>query len=900
MARLARWWALAGALLALTPIGATAQSIATGPGGELSVWRVLAEGRSTPSDDVLSALDPDECDACRALAQARGRLDLRDGTRRGVGFVALGVVLDTEVATTVHLFGGVDGEAHVFVDGERRATWIAPRVIEDEHHLALALAPGRHRLVLAVEAHGRSWSLATRLLSQRFEPGVAPAVIDLGDDPLGDDARVALRSDALRVAETVGLAPRELRVTVGFPGGGPAEPLRVEREGAAVTRTPVRGAWRGETTSFFSIPDALARGGVGTLRIDGSERSVGTDLAGQRQLLRWGSALAANAAPSASEAPIRWRLDEIERVLNQGERDRRWVRWLEREAQRLVRALDRGDDPFAELGGYVRMAHLSRLDGSAQPYELFVPTARRRGRDARDGWALVVTLHGFKGNAGDYFRNTFGLPRNYEESESLEAHGRHGAAPTQGPMVVIAPEARGQSMYRQMGEVDILEAIADVRARLPIDPTRIYVTGGSMGGTGAAYLPLRNPGLFAAAAPLAGYHDQRVRQDTHHEGLTAVERFLMARLSDVDWAENAAHLPMLLVRGQRDRPLEWTRNLVGRLRELRYSVEHREPDLRHNVWTETYAEGAIFDWFDDHRRPTHPERVRLRTARERTRRAWWVEVARARTDAFGEVDARIHEGRIEATTEGLARVVFSPPSSLLEGETLNATVDGQRVSGPRPLTLSREGERWRVGGAEPAPLGRPMRDVFHDPLVFVVGTRDPRHTAMNRLVAAHWARLPGVDVRYPIVDDVDVTEQMKEQATLVLVGPPSSNAVLAPIAERLPIRFESSAIRLGDQRFEGAEVGAAFRATWPEHPTRALLVIAGPSPLGTWRSRFLPEVLGEYAVFDQGVANARGEMTCGGVKRDRVTGAGVGATANDTEHGAVPVDCSFRDHGFFE
>ncbi len=254
---------------------------------------------------------------------------------------------------------------------------------------------------------------------------------------------------------------------------------------------------------------------------------------------------------------------------------------------------------------------------------------------------------------------------------------------------------------------------------------------------------------------------------------------------------------------------------------------------------------------------------------------------------------------VEATTEGLARVVFSPPDALLEGDELTAVVDGQTLRGPRPLVLTRSGGRWRVGGDEPGPLGRPLRDVYHDRLVFVVGTRDPAHTAMNRRVARHWARPRGWDVRYPIVDDVDVTAAMRAHATLVLVGPPSSNALLAPIADALPIRFEDDAIRLGSQRFEGEEVGAAFRATWPG-TGRALLVIAGATPLGTWRSRFLPEVLAEYAIFDQRVANARGEMTCGGVKRDRVTGAGVGATANDTRHGAVPVDCSFRAHGFFE
>lgn len=873
-----------------------AQPIATGPGGELSVWRVLEEGRRVADGEALAALDPDECGDCRALGQGSTQLDLARGTRRGTRFVALGVVLETEQATAAHLFLGVDATVQVLVDGETKGTFTGTRVLEDEHHLALPLGPGRHRLVLAVQAPRRGgWGIAARLLSERFEPGVAPATLDLGEPPIAEDALAELRRTTVRMRESVTLAPPRARAHVGFPGGGPSEPLAIERDGARVVRTPVRGAWRGETTSAFSIPDPVPRDGVGTLRIADEERAVGSALRAHLGLLRWGRALAGATVPEASAAPIGWRLDEIRRVLDEGERDGRWTRWLETEARRLVRALGRGEDPFGELRGYVRTAHRSRLDDSDQPYELFVPRARPRG----GGWPLVVTLHGFKGNAGDYFRNTFGLPRDYAAGESLLAHGRHGTAPSEGPMVVIAPQGRGQTMYRHAGEEDILEAIADVRRRLPIDGRRIYITGGSMGGTGAAYLPLRSPDLFAAAAPLAGYHDQRVRQDTHHPGLSETERFLMARLSDVDWAENARHLPMLLVRGRRDRPLEWTRNLVERLQELDYEVEHREPDLRHNVWTETYAEGAIFDWFDDHRRPAQPRRLRLRTARERTREAWWVEVWRERADAFGEVDARIDEERIVATTEGLARVVFSPPEALLEGGELKAVVDGQSLRGPRPLVLTRSGDRWRVGGDPPAPLGRPLRDVYHAPLVFVVGTRDPRHTAMNRRVARHWARPQGWDVRYPIVDDRDVTPAMRANATLVLIGPPDSNALLAPVADELPIRFEEDAVVLDGQRFTGDETGAVFRATWPG-TERALLVIAGPTPLGTWRSRFLPDVLAEYVIFDERVANGRGEMTCGGAKRDRLTGAGVGATANDTRHGAVPVDCAFRAHGFFD
>jgi len=88
-------------------------------------------------------------------------------------------------------------------------------------------------------------------------------------------------------------------------------------------------------------------------------------------------------------------------------------------------------------------------------------------------------------------------------------------------------------------------------------------------------LPFRHPDLFASSAALAGYHDQRVRQDTAQDALAPWERFLRAERSDVDWAENALHLPMLLVRGTRDRPLAWTTSLAARLGVLRYRFEHR-------------------------------------------------------------------------------------------------------------------------------------------------------------------------------------------------------------------------------------------------------------------------------------------------------------------------------------
>lgn len=851
-----------------------------GPNAFLSTWRLLHEG---PLANEASLGAPcEECDA-RVVAFDDEVMDLGDLTRASTLY--LGATLLVPRETVLHVMLGMRGGASVLLDGRPIASGASEDRFRADRVLAsLPLAAGERRLVVRFDrpAQGQ-WRGAVRVLGADHRPGAADVAFALG---ALDEARAqALAAQAVRFDEHRELGDEEpvVRVRAHLPGGGLRRPIAVGIGETESTLVP-DGRLHAEAHELrVPMPSR------GALRIEAAagERTftLGARLFSDRRALEAASLLRSllERAPESARAPIAWRMDELLRAVRERDSDQRWRDTLRADAQRIARAIERGRAPFERVRGYERMAFFSRLDGTAQEYELFVPPAYRP--DGRRTWPLLVTLHGYSGNAGDYFRNTFGLARDYENGESLLAHGRHGTPPTRGPMFVIGPTGRGQSYYRHAGEIDVLEAIEDVRRRFPgIDPDRIYITGGSMGGTGAAYLPYRHPDLFAASAALAGYHDQRVREDTSHEGLSDVERFLQAHRSDIDWAENGLHLPMLLVRGLQDRPLEWTRCLARRLNELGYRCEHREPDLGHNVWTETYADGAIFDWLGRYRRPSAPAHVRLRTARERTREAWWVRIdEREAVDRFASVDARIEEGAVVATIEHARAVTFSPAPPLVPGGPLRVRVGDALIEGPAPLTIEKTERGWRrATQAYPRPntrrpgLDGPIRSIFHEPLTFVIGTQDPDHTFLNRLVAEHWAHPPGWIIDYPIVDDVDVTDAMIRERALVLVGPPSSNSILARIADRLPIRFTDGAIALGDALHRGPNVGAAFVAPNPLSPERLVLVIAGPTPLGTWRSLSLPDILPDYVVYDERVAPARDRWSCGG------TG------------------CEYRAHGFFD
>lgn len=862
--------------------------VGTGPEGILSTFRVITTSmapRSSDDEASFGSFCDETVEGCsrppRVTVSDSGLLDLSSIGGRGHKVVYLGARLRAPHKTTLNLFVGARGEVSVQLDGSEVLQHTASQFSTDQSLARLSLTPGDHALVLrfARPRSGR-WRAKVRFLDERYRPGLAKVEMWIGR--LGDDRASRLAAEAVHIEEVhqLGEAGPEVVLSASLPGGGVARPVDIELGGPHSLR-PTGSILDGTVEHRLPFP-AKGKGLSVTGRAGARVVKLGRWIALDRPVLAAQAAIEATLenAPEASRAPLMWRSAELARIVKDHDPDRAWRRALALEAKRLVKSVEGGGDPFAAIKGYRRMAFISRLDGTAQPYELFVPPAYDPEKGRR--WPLVITLHGFKGNAGDYFRNTFGLARDYEGGETLLAHGRQGKAPRRGPMFVVAPSGRGQAMYRHAGEIDVLEALADVQARFDIDPNRIYITGGSMGGTGAAYIPYRNPDLFAASAALAGYHDQRVRHDTNHEELSKVERFLQAERSDVDWAENGLHMPTLLIRGTKDRPLDWTRSLARRLDELNYPFEHREPELGHNVWTEAYAKGAIFRYFAQFKRQETPRKVHLRTARERTNHAWWVAIdRRASSGVFADVNAWIDDDRRAVVqTGGVRALTLSPGDQLVPEGPLRVEIDGQFLSGSRPLSLYRSGDgQWEIVSSASPPVGHkkqgvsgPIRDVYHEPLIFVVGTQHSDHRLINRVVAQHWARPRGWVVSYPIVDDVNVTEAMIRDHNLVLIGPPSSNLLTRRWASSLPIRFEGETIRVGRRRYGGVQTGAVFVAPNPDVSDQALLVIAGPNPLGTWRSRCLPDILPDYVIFDERIAPAR----------DRWAIGGTGATALET------------------
>ena len=106
--------------------------------------------------------------------------------------------------------------------------------------------------------------------------------------------------------------------------------------------------------------------------------------------------------------------------------------------------------------------------------------------------------------------------------------------------------------------------------------------------------------------------------------------------------------------------------------------------------------------------------------------------------------------------------------------------------------------------------------------------------------------------------DREVTPVDVENHSLVLVGTPRGNRLLARLQPRLPIRVEGGAVTVGAERHAGERTAAVFIHPNPENPDRYVVVHTGVSPGALFYTGHLPELVPDYVVFDASGWPSRG------------------------------------------
>ncbi|MDZ7636675.1 MAG: alpha/beta hydrolase-fold protein [Bryobacterales bacterium] len=239
---------------------------------------------------------------------------------------------------------------------------------------------------------------------------------------------------------------------------------------------------------------------------------------------------------------------------------------------------------------WLRCTHTS-WSGETLLYYLFLPAS-----PVKEALPAITILHGSSGSGpgeGEALSGGHRFATDLWIREDVQA--RH-------PSIVVVPQAEpaaGETWVRfwrapSVGDarpkealVLVMEVLAMLERRYPVDRRRLYLTGQSMGGFGAWLAYTRYPGHFAAIVPVCGGGDPGavVRNPTavwafHGDGDTVV-------------------------------PVSRAREMVAAIVAAGALVRYSElPGRNHNIFAESYAEPELLEWLFAQRLPQAPGEAR--------------------------------------------------------------------------------------------------------------------------------------------------------------------------------------------------------------------------------------------------------------------------------------------------
>jgi len=538
-----------------------------------------------------------------------------------------------------------------------------------------------------------------------------------------------------------------------------------------------------------------------------------------------------------------------------GEAPRDWefVKRQLTEAREYAERLAAGEDPWKGRTGAFTKAYRSEVDGTLQPYGLYVPASY----DAAKAWPLLVGLHGSGSNHILHRRRLFGLGNETGEGDYV-AIRREVALPEVG-FLVLTPYGRGESAgYNGIAEGDVLRAMDHVQKAYNVDPDRVHLTGLSMGGGGTWHIGLRYPDRFASISPVCGVVDMDLMPWT--AGWSPLDRELMGLTGYSRIAENASNQQVFVFHGDEDDAV----NVLASRKMMEVfekaglagkNVHYFElPGVTHFAWDFAYRDASLFRRLEGIRRDPFPERVVYSTFSPRYNKAYWLRVDRmARGFALARVEGTRKAEVFDVKTENVAAFsLLLSPAIAPAGKAVEVKVDGKPVfrGVPKGEVLSfaaakgswKRIDPWRGPAQGPpdhaeAGFGRTSL-VQYGPHVYVYGTLgDAATTAASKAAAerlADWG--PSVRARWRVLADTEVTPELIATHDLVLVGTGATNGVLAGLVG-LPIRQDASGTFVGAKKVAGP--GATYRLVHPNPgaPRRRVLVYGGGSPAALERFR---------------------------------------------------------------
>lgn len=462
---------------------------------------------------------------------------------------------------------------------------------------------------------------------------------------------------------------------------------------------------------------------------------------------------------------------------------------------------------WGKATGLVVRGYKSRIDDSPQPYGLVIPEEY----DGKKPVPLYVWLHG----RGD---------KNTDLHFIHERMTRPGQITPQGA-IVLHPFGRHCVGFKFAGEIDVLEAMADVQKHYKVDPRRIVLIGFSMGGAGAWHIGAHHTELFCAISPGAGFAETaRYRKLKPEDFPPEYEQKLWGLYDVPNYTRNLFNTPVIAYSGELDKQIQ-----AARVMEEAFTKEGRTlthligPKTEHKYEPETLKE--LLRRIEGHVQMGNRiglDELHLQTRTLRYHSQYWLGImGMERHWEDARVDGRRDElGDWKLASKNVTALGMFPTEAMY-GKRL--VLDGEAFQLPRqqgePLVLLREQGKWRSatddeyvallqGKRKRSRLSGPIDDAFMARFLVVLPTGRSESPALQRWVECEsqhfldrWRALMRGEPR--VKKDVEVTDDdLDEVQNLILWGDAASNRVIAALQDKLPLRFSGAKWTLGGQTYD--------------------------------------------------------------------------------------------------
>lgn len=500
-----------------------------------------------------------------------------------------------------------------------------------------------------------------------------------------------------------------------------------------------------------------------------------------------------------------------------------------------AKELKAGTPSWPTATGVVVRGYRSTIDGSAQPYVLIVPpnydpkgTARHR----LDFW--------WHGRGETLSEVSFLQPRKAPFGEFVP----EGA-------FVLHPYGRYSNANKFAGEVDTFECLAHARQHYRIDDNRLVARGFSMGGAACWQFAVHFPTVWCAANPGAGFAETpeflNVFQNEKVEP-TWYEKKLWHMYNATDYAQNIFNLPTVAYSGEDDRQKQAADVMAREMKKVGLELTHIiGPKTGHKY--EPGAKKVVAEKIDAivaKGKPVEP-RPEIKFVTYTLQYNWcgWLSVTGLeRHWSPAEVHGKFADGKCVLTTKGVTSLSVTLPVPKNAGAP-TVTIDGKPVEAKwHSVTLSGTADFVKTAdGWQPAPqaapglakrqyLQGPIDDAFLSRFVMVKPTGKPLNDKVGGWAAGelkhaveHWRRHFRGDAI--VKDDAAITDADIKDANLVLWGDPSSNAVLAKIADKLPVKWTASGVVVGDKTYDAGTHVPVLIYPNPLNPTKYVVLNSG-------------------------------------------------------------------------